>query len=56
LQRVEEFVKHYTNEWYRLDYRALQLSALQASLSSEDKNRFINPAWVAYRKFLDSVN
>jgi hypothetical protein len=56
LQRIEEFVKHYTNEWWRLDYWALQLSALQASLSSEDKNRFINPAWVAYRKFLDSVN
>jgi hypothetical protein len=56
LQRVEEFVKHYTSEWWRLDYWALQLSALQASLSSEDKNRFVNPAWVAYRKFLDSVN
>jgi hypothetical protein len=56
LQRVEEFVKHYTNEWWRLDYWALQLSALQASLSSEDKNRFVNPAWIAYRKFLDSVN
>jgi hypothetical protein len=56
LQRVEEFVKHYTSEWWRLDYWALQLSALQASLSSEDKNRFVNPAWIAYRKFLDSVN
>jgi hypothetical protein len=56
LQRVEEFVRDYTSEWWQLDYWALQLAAAQTSLSGEDKNRFVNPAWVVYRKFLDSVN
>ncbi len=56
LQRVEEFTKHYTDDWWQLDYWALQLASVQTSLDGEDKNRFVKPAWVAYRRFLDSVN
>jgi len=56
LQRVEEFTKHYTDDWWQLDYWALKLASVQTSLDGEDKNRFVKPAWVAYRRFLDSVN
>ncbi len=56
LQSVEEFTKRYTDDWWQLDYWALKLACVQNSLEAEDKNRFLNPAWVAYHKFLDSVN
>lgn len=56
LQSVEDFTKYYKDDWWQLDFWALKLACVQNSLEAEDKKRFLNPAWGAYRKFLDSVN
>jgi len=56
LQRIEQFVQCYTNDWWQLDFWALKLACMQNSLEAEEKSRFVQPAWGAYRKFLDSVN
>jgi len=58
LRQVDAFVKFYTDEggWWQLDLWVLQLAVEQVSLEAEDRERFVQPAWVAYRRFLDLVN
>jgi len=56
LSKVDDYIKAYTDDWWKLDLWALQLANLQINLSNEDKLRFVIPALSIYQKYLDSVN
>lgn len=58
LGSVAEFIQRYTGPdgWWRLDLWALELAAGEEALDPKERDRFVLPAWQAYRDFLDTAN